>query len=211
MAFDFKKEYKNLYMPGKAPVIVDVPKANFLAISGQGDPNEKDGSYNTALNALYAVAYTLRMSYKSERKIAGYYEYVVPPLEGLWRNKSGIVSGQLDKSSFCWTSLLRLPDFISKDDFVWALEAAAKKKKLDTSKVEFFTFEEGLCVQVMHTGSYDDEPATLALMDSFLAENGYENDITDTRLHHEIYISDPNKTPPEKMKTVIRHPVKKAT
>ena len=210
MAFDFKKEYKEFYMPKGKPEIVDVPKANFVAVRGKGDPNEEGGAYQKAMNILYSVAYTLKMSYKTDYRIEGFFEYVVPPLEGFWWQEGVDGVDYSDKSTFCWISLIRLPDFITKKDFDWAVETATKKKKLDCSLAEFLTVEEGLCVQIMHTGSYDNEPATVALMDQYLAENGYENDFSDTRMHHEIYLSDPRKSDPCKLKTVIRHPVRKA-
>ena len=177
---------------------------------GTGDPNEDGGAYQQAISVLYAVAYTLKMSYKTDYKIAGFFEYVVPPLEGFWWQDDVGGVNYADKSGFHWISMIRLPDFVTKADFDWAVETAAKKKKLDCSSAEFLTIEEGLCVQMMHVGSYDDEPASVALMDEYLAQNGYVNDITAERLHHEIYISDPRKTAPEKRKTVIRHPIKKA-
>ena len=210
MAFDFKKEYKEFYMPKGKPEIVDVPKANFVAVRGKGDPNEEGGAYQKAMNILYSVAYTLKMSYKTDYRIEGFFEYVVPPLEGFWWQEGVDGVDYSDKSTFCWISLIHLPDFITKKDFDWAVETATKKKKLDCSPAEFLTVEEGLCVQIMHTGPYDNEPATVALMDQYLAENGYENDFSDTRMHHEIYLSDPRKSDPCKLKTVIRHPVRKA-
>ena len=210
MAFDFKKEYKEFYMPGNRPEIVDVPKANYIAVRGRGDPNEEGGAYQRAIGVLYAVAYTLKMSYKTDHRIAGFYEYVVPPLEGFWWQDGvdGIDYG--DKSAFNWISVIRLPDFVTEEDFAWAVETAAKKKKLDCSSAEFFTVEEGLCVQAMHLGAFDGEPATVALMDAYLAQNGYVNDMSERRLHHEIYMSDARRVPPEKWKTVIRHPIRKA-
>lgn len=209
MAFDFKKEYKEYYMPKNIPQIVDVPKVNYIAVRGKGNPNEVDGAYQKAINVLYAIAYTLKMSYKTDYIIDGFIEYVVPPLEGFWWQDDVEGVDYTDKSAFNWISVIRLPDFISEKDFAWAVETATKKKKLDCSAAEFLTLEEGLCVQIMHLGSFDDEPATVALMDSYLAENGYVNDFTDTRLHHEIYMSDARKVAPEKWKTVIRHPIKK--
>lgn len=209
MAFDFKKEYKEYYMPKNIPQIVDVPKVNYIAVRGKGNPNEVDGTYQKAISVLYAIAYTLKMSYKTDYKIDGFIEYVVPPLEGFWWQDDIEGVDYTDKSAFNWISVIRLPDFISEEDFAWAVETATKKKKLDCSAAEFLTLEEGLCVQIMHLGSFDDEPATVALMDSYLAENGYVNDFTDTRLHHEIYMSDARKVAPEKWKTVIRHPIKK--
>ena len=189
--------------------IVTVPKANFIAVRGQGDPNEPDGEYQTAMNVLYSVAYTLKMSYKTDYKIEGFFEYVVPPLEGFWWQDGIDGVDYADKSTFHWISLIRLPDFVTKDDFDWAVETATKKKKLDCSKAVYLTIDEGLCVQIMHTGPYDEEPASVALLDEYLSANGYENDFSDTRLHHEIYLSDPRKTAPEKRKTVIRHPIRK--
>lgn len=209
MAFDFKKAYKEFYMPKSKPEIVTVPKANYIAVRGQGDPNKEDGAYQQAISVLYAVAYTLKMSYKGDYQIEGFFEYVVPPLEGFWwqENVDGVDYG--DKSAFQWISVLRLPDFVTQKDFDWAVQAAEKKKKLDCSSAEFFTVEEGLCVQIMHLGAFDSEPESVALMDAYLQENGYVNDMGSNRLHHEIYLSDARKVPPEKWKTVIRHPIKK--
>ncbi len=210
MAFDFKKEYKEFYMPKNKPEIVTVPKANYIAVRGKGDPNEIDGAYQKAISILYAVAYTLKMSYKTEHKIEGFFEYVVPPLEGFWwqDNVDGI--DYADKAAFNWISVIRLPEFITQKDFEWAVETASEKKKLDCSSAEFLTVDEGLCVQIMHIGAFDDEPQTVALMDEYIAQNGYENDITESRLHHEIYLSDARKVAPEKWKTVIRHPIKRS-
>lgn len=210
MAFDFKKEYKEFYMPKNKPEIVTVPKANYIAVRGKGNPNEIDGAYQQAISILYAVAYTLKMSYKTEHKIEGFFEYVVPPLEGFWwqDNVDGIDNA--DKAAFNWISVIRLPEFITKKDFEWAVETASEKKKLDCSSAEFLTVDEGLCVQIMHIGAFDDEPQTVALMDEYIAQNGYENDITESRLHHEIYLSDARKVAPEKWKTVIRHPIKRS-
>lgn len=210
MPFDFKKEYKELYQPKSKPQITAVPPMNYIAVRGTGDPNEDGGAYQQAISVLYAAAYTLKMSYKTNYKIAGFFEYVVPPLEGFWRQDNVDGVNYSDKSGFHWISVIRLPDFVTKTDFDWAVQTAAKKKHLDCSSAEFLTIEEGLCVQIMHVGSYDDEPASVAVMDEYLAQNGYANDLTAERLHHEIYISDPRKTAPEKRKTVIRHPIKKA-
>ena len=210
MAFDFKKEYKEFYMPKKKPGIVTIPKANYIAVKGSGDPNQEGGAYQQAISVLYAVAYTLKMSYKTDYQIKGFFEYVVPPLEGFWWQDDAEDVDLSDKSAFHWISVIRLPDFVSEADVQWAVTTASKKKKLDCSSVRLMTVDEGLCVQIMHIGSYDDEPATIALMDAYLEENGYVKDINETRLHHEIYLSDPRKTPPEKRKTVIRHPIKKA-
>lgn len=210
MPFDFKKEYKELYQPKSKPQITAVPPMNYIAVRGTGDPNEDGGAYQQAISVLYAVAYTLKMSYKTDYKIAGFFEYVVPPLEGFWRQDDVDGVNYADKSGFHWISVIRLPDFVTKTDFDWAVQTAAKKKHLDCSSAEFLTIEDGLCVQMMHVGSYDDEPASVAVMDEYLAQNGYANDLTAERLHHEIYISDPRKTAPEKRKTVLRHPIKKA-
>ncbi len=208
MAFDFKKEFKEFYLPKNRPEIITVPKMNYIAVRGNGNPNEEDGAYKKALEVLYAVSYTLKMSYKSDYKIEGFFEYVVPPLEGFWwqDGKNGI--DYSDKSKFNWISVIRLPDFIKKENFCWAVDTASKKKKIDCGIAEFISIDEGLCVQIMHNGPYDDEPATIKLMDDFIHENGYENDINEVRLHHEIYLSDPRKTAPEKFKTVIRHPIR---
>ena len=207
MAFDFKKEYKEFYMPKRKPEIVNVPKASYLAVRGKGNPNEGGGAYQQAISVLYAVAYTLKMSYKTDYKIKGFFEYVVPPLEGFWW-QDGIDGVDLsNKSTFNWISVIRLPDFVTKEDFEWAVKAASLKKKMDCSSVEYVIIEEGLCVQAMHVGPYDDEPATVALMDEYLAQNGYVSDFNETRLHHEIYLSDVRKVAPEKLKTVIRHPI----
>jgi len=208
MAFDFKKEYKEFYLPKDVPHIVTVPKANYIAVRGQGNPNEESGAYQQALQVLYAVAYTLKMSYKTGYRMEGFFEYVVPPLEGFWWQDGIDGMDYARKDKFHWISVLRLPDFVTKKDFDWAVETAAKKKKLDCSVAEFLPIEEGLCVQIMHHGAFDDEPATVAIMDEYLKENGYENDFSDTRLHHEIYMTDARKVPAEKWKTVIRHPIK---
>ncbi len=209
MAFDFKKEYKEFYMPKNRPQIVTVPAANYIAVRGKGDPNAEGGAYQQAISVLYAVAYTLKMSYRTDYKIEGFFEYVVPPLEGFWWQDDVCGIDYSDKSSFCWISVIRLPDFVSREDFDWAVQTAAKKKKLDCSCAEFLTIEEGLCVQMMHLGPFDEEPHTVALMEQYLEEQGYVTDITEKRLHHEIYMSDARKVAPEKWKTVIRHPIKK--
>lgn len=209
MAFDFKKEYKDLYLPKKTPSIIRVPKMNYISVCGNGDPNETDGDYRKSIELLYGVAYTLRMSYKTDHKINGFFEYVVPPLEGFWWQDGikGMDYAQKDKLSFI--SLIRLPDFITKEDVEWAKEQARQKKKKDYSRVEFFIYDEGLCVQCLHIGSYDNEPETTDKMHRYMQEQGYLLDITDTRYHHEIYISDPRKCDPSKLKTVIRHPIRK--
>ena len=209
MAFDYKKEYKEYYLPKNKPQIVDIPIMNFIAVRGKGDPNEEGGEYKQALELLYGIAYTIKMSKKTDYRIEGYFDYVVPPLEGFWEQEGKVGIDYSRKSDLKWTAMIRVPDFVTKDDFDWAVAQAAEKKKLDFSKVEFITVEEGLCVQCMHMGAYDDEPATVALMDSYAESMGYKIDINPQRQHHEIYLSDPRKTAPEKLKTVIRHPVKK--
>ena len=211
MAFDFKKEYKEFYMPKNKPEIVNVPKANYIAVRGKGNPNTPDGEYQQAISILYAVAYTLKMSYKTDYNMEGFFEYVVPPLEGFWWQENVDGVDYENKDSFHWIYVIRLPDFVTKKDFEWAVEIATKKKKLDCSKAEFLTLDEGLSVQIMHIGPFDNEPESVAVMDAFLEEQGYENDINEKRLHHEIYMSDARKVAPEKWKTVIRHPIKRKT
>ena len=209
MAFDFKKEYKEFYMPKGKPEIVTVPKANYIAVRGKGNPNDEGGAYQQAVGILYAVAYTLKMSYKANYRIEGFFDYVVPPLEGFWWQEGVGGIDYSDKSTFNWISVIRLPDFVTQKDFDWATGEAEKKKHLDCSKAEFLTIDEGLCVQIMHIGPFDDEPATVSMMNAYLLENGYENDFSGSRLHHEIYLSDARKVAPEKWKTVIRHPIKR--
>lgn len=209
MAFDFKKEYKEFYQPKNTPQIITVPPMNYIAVRGKGDPNEEGGAYQAAIGVLYAIAYTIKMSKKGDHRIEGYYDFVVPPLEGFWWQDGVDGADYADKSAFNWISVIRLPDYVTKADFDWAVAEAARKKKLDCSMAEFLTMDEGECVQIMHLGSFDDEPETVAIMDAYLEANGYENDFSDTRLHHEIYLSDARKAAPEKWKTVIRHPIKK--
>ena len=261
MAFDFKKEYKEFYMPKDKPAIITVPKMNYIAVRGMGDPNDETGDYKAAIGLLYSIAFTIKMSKKGNHRIDGYFDYVVPPLEGFWWQVAATTESNINattdqpptegrghypqvaattesninattdqpptegrghypqgttfgidysrKEDFNWISVIRLPDFVTKADFDWAVEEATKKKKTDFSKAEFLSYDEGLCVQCMHIGSYDDEPATVAIMHEFMEQQGYELDITDKRLHHEIYLSDARKVAPEKLKTVIRHPIKK--
>jgi len=207
MAFDFKKEYKEFYLPKNKPEIVTVPAANYIAVRGKGNPNQEGGDYQKAIEILYSVAYTLKMSYKTDYRIEGFYEYVVPPLEGFWWMEGINGIDYENKDAFCWISVIRLPEFVTKKDFDWAVETATKKKKLDCSKAEFLIIDEGLCVQMMHIGPFDNEPESVAMMDAFIAEKGYRNDFSDKRLHHEIYLSDARKVDPKDWKTVIRHPV----
>lgn len=212
MAFDFKREYKELYLPKSKPGIIEVPKMNYIAVRGKGDPNDEDSEYKTTIGLLYGIAYTIKMSKMGDHQIAGYFDFVVPPLEGFWwqdGNNEGIDYAR--KDDFNFISAIRLPDFVTKADFDWAVVEATRKKKQDFSKVEFLTYNEGLCIQCLHVGSYDDEPATVAKMHEFMIENGYELDVQNPRYHHEIYLSDPRKCAPEKLKTVIRHPIKEAS
>ncbi len=209
MAFDYKKEYKEFYMPKKKPSIVEIPKMNYIAVRGKGNPNDENGEYKNSIGLLYAIAFTIKMSYKGTHKIDGYFEYVVPPLEGFWWQENTQGFDYNRKEDMHFISVIRLPDFVTEDDFKWAVDEATQKKKQDFSKVEFFTYDEGVCVQCMHIGSYDNEPETVDLMHKHMEENGYELDITDSRLHHEIYLSDPRRCDESKLKTVLRHPIKK--
>ena len=210
MTFDYKKEYKAFYMPKTVPSIIEIPSMNYIAIRGKGDPNDEDGEYKKSIGLLYGLAYTIKMSYKTDHQIEGYFSYVVPPLEGFWWQEG--IQGSIDyqhKEQMCFISMIRVPDFVTREDVLWAIEQATKKKKQDFSKIEFLHYDEGLCVQCMHIGSYDDEPKTIASMHQYMEENGYALDITENRFHHEIYLSDPRKCSPDTLKTVVRHPVKK--
>lgn len=209
MPFDFKKEYKEFYMPKNKPSIVEIPKMNYIAVRGKGNPNDENGEYKSSIGLLYGIAFTIKMSYKGSHKIDGFFEYVVPPLEGFWWQDGVKGMDYARKDDLNFISIIRLPDFVTKDDFDWAVTEATKKKKRDFSKVEFVAYDEGVCVQCMHIGSYDNEPETVRLMHEYMTENGYKLDITDERFHHEIYLSDPRKCSVDKLKTVIRHPIKK--
>lgn len=229
MAFDYKKEYKEFYVPPKKPEIVTVPPINYLAVRGKGNPNVEGGEYKESIDFLYGIAFTIKMSKKGSHQIEGYFDYVVPPLEGFWWQDEGQSvdamvgthrAGRREhtkgidysrKEDFQFISLIRLPDFVTQKDFEWAIGEATEKKKKDFSRVEFLTYEEGLCVQCMHIGPYDEEPETIHRMQEFISASGYELDITDQRFHHEIYLSDPRRTAPERLKTVIRHPVKRGS
>ena len=210
MAFDFKKEYKEFYMPKNKPQIVTVPRANYIAVRGEGNPNEEGGTYKAAIGILYALAYTIKMSKMGDHRIEGYFDFVVPPLEGFWWQEGVTGVDYSNKAAFRWISVIRLPDFVTKADFEWAVAEATRKKNLDCSKAEYLTIDEGECVQILHLGAFDEEPATVAIMDAYLEANGYENDFSAERLHHEIYLSDARKVAPEKWKTVIRHPVRES-
>ena len=209
MAFDFKKEYREFYLPKDVPGIVTVPRMNYIAVRGEGDPNDEDGAYKRAIATLYAIAFTVKMSKTGGRRIDGYFDYVVPPLEGFWRQEGVAGIDYAHKEQFRWISVIRLPDFVTEADFDWAVAEAARKKKADCSGAEFLTLDEGLCVQCMHIGPYDDEPATVERMHRYMEQQGCVLDITDERLHHEIYLSDARKVAPEKRKTVIRHPIRR--
>ena len=175
---------------------------------GRGDPNDPEGEYQAAMELLYGIAFTIKMSYKGSHKMDGYFEYVVPPLEGLWRQQGVDGVDYTHKGNFEWTSMIRLPDFVTREEFDWAVQEATTKKKKDFSKAQFFHYDEGLCVQCMYVGSYDAESETLAQMDAYAAEQDYAVDFTEPRRHHEIYLSDPRRTAPEKLKTVLRHPIR---
>ena len=210
MAFDYKKEYKELYAPKKGPSVVEVPPMTFVAVRGSGDPNEEDGAYQRAISVLYAISYTIKMSKKGVRQIDGYVDFVVPPLEGFWWQEGIEGADYAHKETFNWTAVIRLPDFVTCEVFDWAVQEATKKKKIDCSIAEYLQVDEGLCVQCLHVGSYDDEPATVEAMDAFAREQGYVIDLSQDRRHHEIYLSDARKVAPEKLKTIIRHPIKLA-
>ena len=209
MAFDYKKAYKEFYLPPRTPGIVTIPAMNFLAVRGQGAPNEEGGAYKQALELLYAVAYTIKMSKLGGHRLEGCFDYVMPPLEGLWWQEDTQGVDYTRKAEFRWISLIRLPDFVTREVFDWAIREAAEKKQRDCSAVEFFPWEEGLCVQCMHIGPYDDEPATVAAMEKYAKEQGYAPDFSQGRFHHELYLSDARRCRPEKLKTVIRQPIKK--
>lgn len=219
MAFDYKKEYREFYLPKRKPEIITVPPMNFLAVRGKGDPNEEDGAYKQSIGLLYGIAFTIKMSKLTNHRMEGYFDFVVPPLEGLWwqRGVKGVDYSR--KEDFEWISMIRLPEFVTEEEFGWAKEEAAAKKKTDFSEVSFFSYDEGLCVQCMHVGAYDDEPKTISCMDAFAAESGFAADMSDRcdmpgmegrRFHHEIYLSDVRRCRPENLKTVIRHPVRRA-
>lgn len=207
MAFDYKKEYREFYVPKNKPEMIELPVMNYIAVRGKGNPNDESGEYKASITLLYAIAYTIRMSGKTGHKIKGFFDYVVPPLEGFWWQENAQGLDYSRKDDMCFISVIRLPDFVTKADFDWAAAQAAQKKKLDVSKAEFLTYSEGLCVQCMHIGSYDDEPVTVRAMQEFADQNGYEEDFAHDRFHHEIYLSDPRKCAPEKCRTVVRHPI----
>lgn len=206
--FDYKKEYKEFYLPPKTPGIITIPEINYLSVQGKGDPNEPEGEYKAAVGMLYAIAFTIKMSGRAGHKMDGYFSYVVPPLEGLWKMAGNVPIDYAHKENFEWRAMIRLPEFVTKEEFDWAVSEATDKKQMDFSKVAYFTYQEGLCVQCMHIGSYDDEPATIQKMKAFLEEQGYAEDLSEKRLHHEIYLSDPRRTAKERLRTVIRQPIR---
>lgn len=211
---DYKKEYSDLYLPKTKPMQIDVPNMKFICVTGKGNPNEENGEYQEALQILYALSFTIKMSKMGNHKIDGYFEYVVPPLEGFWWNKNNSNMDYEDKENFEWISMIRQPEFVTEEVFEWACEEVRKKKNLATQKAEFREIKEGLCVQMLHIGSYDNEPETIAKIENYIEENGLKNDIGSlengfVRRHHEIYLSDPRRTKTENLKTVIRIPVKK--
>lgn len=208
MAFDFKKEYKEFYLPKRKPELVTIPPMNFIAVRGKGNPNEEGGAYKQSIGLLYGIAFTIKMSKMGDHRIDGYFDYVVPPLEGLWWQEGTEGIDYSRKEDFEWISMIRLPEFVTLEEFEWAIGEAEAKKKADFSSVEYFTYDEGLCVQCMHIGAYDDEPATIEAMDAFAKAQGYQPDMAGPRFHHEIYLSDVRRCKTENLKTVIRHPVK---
>ena len=210
MAFDFKKEYKELYAPKKGPGIIEVPPVTYVAVRGSGDPNEEGGAYQQAIAVLYAISYTIKMSKKGSRQIEGYTDFVVPPLEGFWWQDAAEGIDYAHKEAFNWIAVIRLPDFVTREVFGWAVEEAAAKKKIDCSIAEYLRVREGLCVQCLHVGSYDDEPATVEAMDAYAREQGYEIDLSEERRHHEVYLSDARKVAADKLKTIVRHPIRPA-
>lgn len=209
MPFDFKKEYKEFYLPPKKPTVVDVPAMNYIAVRGRGDPNVEGGEYKASIGLLYGIAFTIKMSKMGDHRIEGYFDYVVPPLEGFWWQEGS--EGAIDcarKDDLKFISCIRLPDFVTRAEFDWAVCEAERKKKTDFSKVSFLALHEGLCVQCMHLGPYDTEPETVRAMHEYAAAQGFAPDLSDARLHHEIYLSDPRKCAPERLKTVVRHPIR---
>ncbi|MCI8415995.1 MAG: hypothetical protein HFI33_00615 [Lachnospiraceae bacterium] len=206
---DYKKDYRDLYQPKRTPMLIQVPKMQFLMVDGEGDPNTS-ASYKEALEILYGLSFGIKMSKLSGQAPQGYFEYVVPPLEGLWWQEDGDISGTslLDKENFHWTSLIRQPEFVTPQVLEIAKNAFQKKRpNLPLHRVRLCSYTEGLCAQVMHVGSYDAEPETIERLKSFIQKKGCALDINQERKHHEIYLGDPRRTAPEKLKTVIRLPV----
>ncbi len=209
---DYKKAYKDLYQPPAKPSVIEVPEMIFIAVDGEGNPNTC-AAYKEALEILYGLSFTVKMSKMNGTQPEGYFEYVVPPLEGLWYCDEIYFNGLnvTDKDKFRWTSMIRQPEFVTEEVFYAAKETLNKKKPaLDLSKIRYMKLTEGLCVQIMHIGSYDSEQESIEKISEFISRNGYKEDFSDGRFHHEIYLSDPRKCAPERLRTVIRHPVKKA-
>ena len=200
---DYKKAFKDLYIPKNSASIIEVPSINFAIIVGKGDPNAEEFGLATA--ALYSFSYAVKMSYKSTQVPQGFYDYTVFPLEGVW-DLIDKTKSSTDKSNFAYSIMIRQPDFLTKDLFERFISEAQKKKpNVYLEKTEYGSIAEGLCCQILHTGSFDDEPASLEKMKQFCKINGYE------RLslkHREIYLSDPRKTEASKLKTVLRFQVK---
>jgi hypothetical protein len=207
---EYVKAYPELYAPGTEPSITDVPEMNFLMVDGSGDPNELEGAFTKAVELLYGIAYTIKMSPKSGNAPEGYFEYAMPPLEGFWGFGDG--AGDLlaaDKRLFQWTAMIRQPEFVTPEFFGWAAREVERKKKLDAGRARLAKFTEGLCVQCMHIGPYTEEPATVERMHAYAAAQGLLSDLSNERKHHEIYLGDPRRAAPEKMRTVLRHPVRR--
>jgi hypothetical protein len=208
-ALDYKKEYKDLYSPKNQPMIIDVPEITFVAVEGKGNPNDKNGEYHKAMELLYGIEYTIKMSKMGTNIPNGYFDYVVPPLEGLWWVDNSTTIPPKDKSEYNWISIIRLPEYVTEDVFSWARNEVKNKKNIETEKAEYIKIKEGLCVQCMHIGSYDEEQKTIKLMEKYIEENNLVNDINEKRRHHELYLSDPEKTAAEKLKTILRIPIRK--
>jgi len=210
MAFDFKKEYKDLYSPKTSPTLIDIPEMVFIMVDGKGNPNTSE-EYKSAVELLYGISYTIKMNKSDGAQPAGYFAYVVPPLEGLWQLDDGAGDWYADKEKYRWTSMIRQPEFVNLSVFETAMTELSKKKpNLDASRARLETYTEGLCVHAMHIGPYDDEPRTNAAIAQYIADHGYISAIGDARRHHEIYLADPRKTAPEKLRTIIRHPIAKS-
>jgi len=208
-SFDFKKEFKDLYQPKTEPQKIVVPEMDFITVSGRGDPNDESGDYKKALEILYGLSWTIKMSKMGENKIDGYFEYVMAPLEGFWWTKDSFEHfDKNDKSDFYFISAIRQPAFVTNAVFEWARGELLRKKGIDSSVAKLEKIDEGLCVQCMHIGPYDNEKRTLKKIDDYIEESGLTKDLSKTRLHHEIYFGDPRKTDPSKLKTVLRIPVK---
>lgn len=206
---DYKKAFRDLYMPKTEPMLIEVPKMTFLAVEGHGNPNEVDGAYGKAVELLYALSYAIKMAPRSGEVTEGYFDYVVPPLEGLWWQQADAERGFRQKEKFCWISMIRQPDFVTEEVLARAIKTVQKKKpQLAVQTAKLRQLQEGLCVQCMHLGPYDEEPATLRKIQMFMDEHGLQSDISEMRRHHEIYLSDPRKTKPDKLRTVLRCPVR---